>query len=170
MPEKTIIIGGTGMLAEASRAIATKSTAMILIARSPEKLAKDLKVPSISMDWNDAHSIEKALNALRQEAPADCLISWIHDTGLPCLPDFENFLKKEGRSIRVHGSAAGDPRDGIKTDPAAPKGVFRQNVVLGWVKEEGGQKRWLTNREISSGVIEAFSHPQQSAFIVGQLT
>lgn len=157
------------MLEEASRAIAQKSEKVTLIARSPEKLANDINARSISMDWNDAASVQKALQILREEDSIDCLVTWIHDKGLPCLPDFEKLLTDGARSIRVHGSAAGDPADGIKTDPPAPAHISRQNVVLGWMNEHG-TKRWLTNHEISGGVIYAFNHPEKPAFVVGQLT
>lgn len=120
------------------------------------------------MDWNDKNPIRKTLDALQKESPIDCLISWIHDKGLSCLTAFETQLMEGARSIRVHGSAAGDPYKGIASDPLPPIHIMRQNVVLGWVKQGGG-KRWLTDQEISFGVINAFDTPSESAFIIGEI-
>ncbi|PZO84107.1 MAG: hypothetical protein DI626_08595 [Micavibrio aeruginosavorus] len=163
-----IIIGGTGMLEIATRAVARNCARVTLVARAPEKLAQDIGAQGLPMDWRDKASITNAINVLRSGDAPDLVVSWIHDSGISCLPDVEKLLVTGSRSIRVHGSSAGDPRNGIASDPAAPSGIMRQNVVLGWVSQNG-VLRWLRDDEISGGVIEAFLNPEKTSFIVGRV-
>jgi hypothetical protein len=163
-----VMIGGTGMLADAAREIAKRAERLTLISRSPDRLAREIGAEALPMDWTRAESVSTALAVLREQDAPNLMVSWIHDRGLWCLPDFEALLCPGARSIRVHGSAAGNPRNGIKTDPAKPGDILRQDVVLGWVNEPNG-RRWLTDREISQGVLEAFDDPAKRAWIVGEL-
>ena len=163
-----VMIGGTGMLADAARVIARRSERLVLIARSPQSLAREIGAEALPMDWTDRESVGRTLAALRERDAGDLMVSWIHGAGLWCLPEFEALLAEGGRSIRVHGSAAGDPRNGIKTDPAPPAHVLRQDVVLGWINERGG-RRWLTDPEISQGVLVAVDDPARRASVVGLL-
>lgn len=169
MTGRVLVIGGTGMLAGAVRHIARSAASLTLIARAPDRLAAEIGAHAVAMDWNDRASVAQALATVRGGGRAEVMISWIHSPGLWCLSAFEELLRAGARSIRVHGSAAGDPRRGIRTDPAPPPHVVRQDVVLGWVNAAQG-RRWLTDEEISRGVIEAYEDPGQTARIVGELT
>ena len=67
-------------------------------------------------------------------------------------------LAEASRFIRVHGS-----------DSKGPKQIAnRQTVILGWVNEPAG-RRWLSNTEISGGVIEAVRNPFEQIIVVGSL-
>ncbi|MBS0359511.1 MAG: hypothetical protein JSS53_09595 [Proteobacteria bacterium] len=165
---RVIIIGGTGMLSHASREISHVIDDLLLIARNPDTLAKDIGARSLRLDWKEKSAVNASICTLKNEPKADILISWLHEDGLWCLPLFEDLLIKDGRSIRIHGSAVGDPAEGIKTDPIPRTDIFRQNVVLGWIDESNGQ-RWLTNHEISEGVLTAFKYPEKTSIIVGHI-
>lgn len=166
---RILIIGGTGMLAKASRDIAKEGHELILLSRNPDKLAKALQAKSVALDWTRKSEVLACLACLQNEPKVDVLMTWIHNNGLWCLPLFENLLIPGGRSIRIHGSAAGDPAEGIKTDPVTSRGdIIRQHVVLGWVQETEG-RRWLSNDEISEGVFKAFKSTESRAMIIGQL-
>ncbi len=156
------------MLAEASRQIAQQGYAVTLIARRPETLAGQIGAHAVPMDWSKPSSIQAALETLQTLPQPDTLISWIHDRGIGCLSDVETFLRPHGRSIRIHGSSAGDPSDGITSDPAPPPGIIRQNIVLGWIKE-GLQKRWLNHEEICAGILDIFSHSDTPYKIIGDI-
>jgi hypothetical protein len=82
---------------------------LTLLARSPAALAAEIGADALAMDWAEEESVRAVLAALQAEPPFQAMISWIHPAGLWCLPDFERLLAPRGRSIRVHGSAAGDP-------------------------------------------------------------
>lgn len=163
-----LVIGGTGMLAGAVRDLAGRARAVTLIARAPDRLAAEIGAAPLAMDWTDRAGVARALAHLARRPAPDLMISWIHRNGLWCLTEFEALLAPGARSIRVHGSATGDPAGGVRTDPAPPAGVRRQDVVLGWVDEPGG-RRWLTDEEISAGVIEALERPERRAAVVGTI-
>ena len=166
--EHALVIGGTGMLAAAVREIARRAATVTLIARAPESLAAETGALAVPMDWTRKESVAQALARLRERPAPDLMISWIHGDGLWCLGLFEALLAPGARSIRVHGSAAGDPRSGIGTDPPPPAHAIRQDVVLGWIDQPGG-RRWLTHEEIGRGVLAALDDPQRRPWIVGEL-
>jgi NAD(P)-dependent dehydrogenase (short-subunit alcohol dehydrogenase family) len=164
-----VVIGGTGMLAGVVRDLARRAGTLTLLARSPQRLAAESKARALPMDWADRTSVSNALAHLRGQPAPGLMVSWIHPEGLWCLRLFEELLAPGARSLRVHGSAAGDPGYGIRTDPAPPAHVSREDVVLGWVNEPGG-RRWLTHEEICTGVLQALDDPQRRPRIVGVLS
>lgn len=157
------------MLADAARKIARRGARVTLIARRPDALAREIGAEPLAMDWRSEDDVARALAALGAQAAPRLMISWIHADGLWCLPSFEALLAVGARSIRVHGSAAGDPSAGIKADPPPPAHAVRQHVVLGWVNGPGG-RRWLTDQEISAGVLAALDDPAAAPRVVGTLT
>ena len=94
-----VMIGGTGMLAEAARVIARRAERLTLIARSPHDLAREIGVEALPMDWTHRESVREALAALREREAPDLLVSWIHGSGLWRLPEFEALLASGARSI-----------------------------------------------------------------------
>jgi len=78
----------------------------------------------------------------------------------------ENLLRSGGRSIRVHGSGSLDPAKRRLRDPDPRTDVARQTVILSWVVM-AENRRWLTNEEISGGVIAALAAPDHETIIVG---
>lgn len=148
--DHVLIIGGTGMLAEATRWIARRARTTILIARTPGALAAEIGARPLPMDWTREESVRAALSAVAKESTPGLMVSWIHGAGLWCLPEFERLMAPGARSIRVHGSATGDPGGGVRTDPPPPQGLARQDIVLGWVSEPAG-RRWLTHHEDQPG-------------------
>lgn len=168
MTSHVVIIGGTGMLSAAARHI-VRDNVVTLLSRTPQTIAQDIGATAIPMDWWDTQSVQQAVDTLLRMPPANVLISWIHDARLSCLPLFEKTLTQSGRSIRIHGSAAGDPAMGIHADPAASPHIVRQDIVLGWMRGRAG-KRWLTHQEISDGLLHVYHHPQITGHLVGQLS
>ena len=153
------IIGGTGMLAEASRWISERAISLTLAARNPEPLAKMLGAIPLQLDWSNRTT------ALPDMA-FDIAITWLHDDGIWLTRPAENLLQVGGRSIRIHGSNSFDPAMRALRDPDPRKDVKRQTVILGWIDAEEN-KRWLTNGEICDGVITAINAPDREIVIVG---
>ena len=85
-------------------------------------------------------------------------MAWIHLDA----PEALGVLRQRvtGDVLRVLGSAAADP-----SFPAAGK---PREVILGFVRE-GGHSRWLTDPEISAGVLEALRSGKPRS-VVGTLT
>ena len=157
MIERALIIGGTGMLAEASRWVAAQAGQTVLAARKPEALAAEIGAIPWVMDWADQCS---GLSTLVPMPEFDLVLAWLHVDGLWLAEHLHSKLAKGGRFVHVHGSAALDPA--VLTRRAVA-GACVQNVILG---RKGG--RWLSKAEISAGVIAALAAPFSPRVVVGQ--
>jgi hypothetical protein len=160
-----LIVGGSGMLARASRYIAADSGKLTLGSRNPGALAGELGAVPLVLDWTDPAMARAALKTI---APVDLLVSWLHDGGIWLAELAEAKLKPQGRSIRIHGALSRKPAVKAARDPNPRPDVQRQIVILGWVNE-GETRRWLTNDEISDAVIEAVQHPARKDVVAGVL-
>ncbi len=160
-----LILGGSGMLAKASRYIATDAGILTLGSRNPGALAAELGAVPLVMDWTDPAMTRAALKTI---APVDLLVSWLHDGGIWLAELAEAKVKPQGRSIRIHGASSRKPEVKAARDPNPRSDVQRQTVILGWVNE-GETRRWLTNDEISDAVIEAVQCPACKDVVAGVL-
>ena len=160
---KTLIVGGTGMLAETSRFLAEHSSHLTIAARQPDALAKSLGATAVVLDWSAGQDAAAIIGILPE---FDLVVSWVHDDGIWLVEHLESKVKTGGRSIRVHGSRSGNPATMATRNPRLRSSISRQNVVLGWVKTPKG-RRWLRDGEISAGVINAVSNTSTLLVIVG---
>jgi hypothetical protein len=162
-----LVIGGTGMLAPATRWLAGRAGRVTLAARRPAPLAAEVGAAALPLDWADR---DGALAALASVGPApDLLVSWLHDDAVWLAAPAEALLPVGARSIRVHGSRSADPEVRRRRDPDPRADVRRQTVILGWVPDPAGEdgRRWLDDDEISGGVIAAVERPDDATVVVG---
>lgn len=161
------VLGGTGMLASATRWIGNNSSHLTLAARAPEALAKELGADALTVDWSDS---ETTLDALGPHfGRHDVAVIWLHDAGVTLARAFEDTVRAGGRVIRVHGAASADPSVRRRRDPDPRGDVSRQVVILGFHPDDAARdgRRWLTDAEISGGVIAALRDSALSALTVG---
>lgn len=175
----TLAIGGTGMLREASLALAARSSRLTSVARTAASLARlDDALPGttphhqLQLDWSDPDAFIDAIHAhVVASEPPDLVLAWIHDDRVALRLAIE--LARGGRPFRffhVIGSAAQHPvrvaqrlLDGF--DP--PANLEYRQVVLGSHRTDRG-RRWLSDHEISHGVLEAIGGAQV-LIVVGSL-
>ncbi len=171
MPENKVgdvfVMGGTGMLAPAAHWLALRANSITLAARNPAELAEDLGAEAMPFDWNAGDLARRALSARRNRY--DMAIIWLHEEASALARPVEDVVKKGGRVIRVHGSLAADPVIRRLRDPDPRSDVNRQVVILGYHPDEAADegKRWLSDIEISGGVIAAIKDPELKALTVG---
>lgn len=151
-----LIVGGTGMLAKASGWIAGHARRVVLAARHPDELARQIGAHPHALNWADQ-------NAPLPEGPFDLVVSWLHEDGLWLVNRLEGLLRPGGRSVRVHPSAARDPAVLKVRDGSAPAEVRRQVVIL-WRNSDGS---WLDHDQISAGVIAAVQAPDRAILVIG---
>lgn len=164
--DHTLIIGGTGMLADAAAHLSKRSKNLTSVAGTKRSLSKiDLRIAkdcthhSLQLNWNKP---DEFLNRLRlhlgELMPPTLVLAWFHDNTLgPRTAELIERSSAPCRFFQVLGSATADPRaDASKTLEAyrAPAHVVFHRVVLGFVETRSGS-RWLTDSEISSGVLES---------------
>lgn len=179
-PNHALVVGGTGMLRAVSLALAERGNTVSVIARNPNKLAvlqravatmMTGRVNPIALDYNDEEAFHTALNeATAQHGPISLSVVWVHGNKPAVLRGLTNHV--QGRYVHVLGSTSERPG---KSNPSRRKyfdsldHIDYQEVILGFILDEGsGHSRWLTNEEISFGVLRALDSTQ-SQFVVGQV-
>jgi hypothetical protein len=154
----TLVIGGTGMLQDATQWLIERSRKTLLVSRKASRFeANNANVIAIDADWNDSSFLPKVRSGIEKAGSISDALFWIHDPEpvltwlLPLLPG--------ARVVVVLGSMDVRPK---LIEAAANVATVR----LGSIATADG-RRWLTNAEISAGVIEALLSGKSN--IVGEL-
>jgi len=157
-----LVVGGTGMLREATLALARRWATVSVVARRADRMpGRPPSINPLPLDYRDTEALAGALRrAMEQHGPIRLAVCWIHSTAPGALPAVAAVLGGSGEPCRlfhVCGSAAADPtrlpRPAL--DPLPPNVSYRQ-VILGF-QIEGERSRWLTHSEISQGVLQAIA-------------
>lgn len=149
-----LVIGGTGMLQQATLHLAQRFDHVSLIARRPERVGPHDRIHPVALDYRNTQALTEAVRrAIAAHGPISLVVSWIHSTAPDALPAILRELSEPFRLVHVRGSAAADPSR-LPPAPGVPDHCRYQQVILGFVIE-GSRSRWLTNQEISQGVIAA---------------
>jgi NAD(P)-dependent dehydrogenase (short-subunit alcohol dehydrogenase family) len=167
-----LVIGGSGMLAGLVMSLAQRGRQVTVIARGTARLqrlaGRHPNIRPLSLDYTDDPAFDAAVRSL---GPIPRCVAWMHDDG-------KNRALRIARQVsdvycEVLGSASADP---AKLERLAEWRVLFEPLqapqlrlaVLGFVME-GGQSRWLTNDEISAGVLRALESADPVT-IVGTVT
>lgn len=164
-----LVIGGTGMLRDATLGLARQGYAVTAIARRQARLdslaaAAPGRIFPIAVDYRDTAALTAAINtALTERGPVTLALAWIHSTAPEAPLAAANALSGAGvpfHYCHVLGSAAADPSrpqpDRVAQFQQVP-GLTYHEVILGFVLQPGGRSRWLTHSEISQGVLDAIA-------------
>lgn len=165
----SLVIGGTGMLSEAALTLGEHSDALSIVARTRKSLdslgSRLLDSPAvynpIQIDYQDVASLEKSLRAaIESYGPIDLVVAWIHSNAQDVPLIVASIAAEKSLDVdffHVLGSSSAEPQsvpNPMELRLRAIPGLIYHKVILGFV-EEGGNSRWLTNQEISRGVIDA---------------
>jgi hypothetical protein len=162
MAGHALVVGGTGMLAGAVRGLVARGWTVSVIARRASAFSmREPAVQGLDCNYNDADAFATTIDRAKDGQGAIGLaVGWFHTLGpSPALANRVGAPGAPGRMFHVLGSAVADPDRGdrlalaARAAEGAPFCAYRQ-VVLGFVIEDGGS-RWLTNAEISDGVLAA---------------
>ena len=141
-PGHALVVGGTGMLAATTRALADRGHAVTCIARHGADLGDGIGVERL--DYRDPAGLRKALaRSIEARGPLDLAVCWIH-TDAPEAPRIvADALAPGARLVQVFGTRVWPLAD-------VPLYVAYRRVLLG-----SADGRWLSHEEISSGVLNA---------------
>jgi hypothetical protein len=173
-----LIIGATGMLQAASVDLASRSRTITSVARTQRSLAKLRSLLSnssatyhmLALDWTKPEQfLQLLLEHLAKTEQPDLIVAWIHDDELAIR--FAGGLPKADSTcdfFHVVGSATADPSllAAAFRERLSPNSAYHQ-VILGYVAVAGAA-RWLTNKEISAGVLDAIARAEP-VHIVGAI-
>lgn len=165
----TLLVGATGMLRGAAVELGRHSAHVTSIARTESSLAhldRDLRGTGcahhpVPLDYRAVDRFTDALvTATTECGPIDLAVGWFHASGRGASLALAEVLSRQGtdaRYFRVLGSAAADPtasRDEDSPTIAELPDLHTRSIVLGFVVT-GNRSRWLTDAEISDGVLRA---------------
>ena len=112
----------------------------------------------LALDWNERDKFLNAVQAhLARTEPPDLVVAWIHDDDL-AFQFAASLTESMCHFFHVVGSASADPsRIAASLGERSPlSNVIYHQVILGYVAADEGA-RWLTNDEISEGVLDAIA-------------
>lgn len=172
----TLVVGGTGMLSGATLWLLDQGYHVSIIARNADRMNRLIekkrfknRVTPILVDYKNSDELKKKVElAIRQNGNIDLVVAWIHSNAKNA---FEIITKEVSRNnhqwelFHVLGSSS-DVAQIRKKAPVRGNCLYHQ-IQLGFVLE-GTHSRWLTNKEISDGVIEAIMK-REKIHIIGQI-
>lgn len=156
-----VVIGGTGMLRGVCLGLAAQGLAVGVIARGHARLSSlaraaeglDGDTYPLPADYSKPDELALAVRtAVAAAGAVDLIVSWTHSHSPGALPLVAGMVAGRTPPCRVVEALpceAGAP--GAVESPRFD-GVEHRRVVLGWVIEPDGS-RWLTDEEISAGVL-----------------
>lgn len=171
-----LVVGGTGMLSKVSLWLLDNGYHISIIARNPERMKQIIEKTSLNshvtqllVDYRDSDKLKEKVNAtIKQNGNIDIVVAWIHSIA----PDALKIIVQE-ISIRkyrwelFHILGSSSDLNEIKREVKIPKGCLYYQLQLGFVIEDSGS-RWLTNKEISEGVIKAIKE-RNKILTIGQI-
>jgi hypothetical protein len=180
MYDHILIVGGTGMLREASILLASRCNLLTSVASTDQSLERlDTEISKIPvqhnllrLDWNSAEFLSTIKQYVQQQRSCPSLVvAWFHrDTLGPKLAiTLAESCKNDIYFLQVLSSASASPCTKI-TDKsiALPACIDFHRVILGF-EIHNGKSRWLTNDEISMGVIASIDSNVETS-IVGKIS
>lgn len=128
-------------------------------------MSREGKLHPLYVDYR--HLVEFKQN-IKQTFDWDLIIAWIHRVPEnPMETLLESIQEQETNCHLYHVLGSSSDLNEMRETLEIPKHCYYHQVKLGF-KVDHNQSRWLTNSEISDGVIEAIKSGQ-STYIVGQL-
>jgi len=151
-PGHVLVVGGTGMLALATRGLVSRGHAITSVARRPVELGPG--VVSVSVDYRDTDTLRRELSrATQARGPIELAVCWIHTDAPEAPRAVADALAPGARLVQVFGTRV------WPLEPVPIHIAYRQ-ARLGSL---GG--RWLTHDEISTGVLEAIDRDRPCSLV-----
>ena len=166
MPGHVLVVGGTGMLSGLVEALAGDGGRLSLLSRRASQ-----HPGGFDCDYHDEAGFRAALEAaVLRHGPIDLAVAWFHTLKIAAPRVLAQQVR--GRMFQVLGSATADPAHPHRLASAAAvaDGLVDcrlRQVVLGF-QVVGDGSRWLTNDEISAGVLEAVRSDRPLS-VIGQV-
>jgi hypothetical protein len=151
-----LVVGGSGMLAGVCRGLAAEGHDVSVVARGSGRLEalRSERITPVQVDYADLDAFEAALRAaIGERGPIGLAVCWIRSWEPDSLRLVADVLPDGAPLYHVLGTTG---------TPAAELAGVDYIVRLG---RKGD--RWLTNEEISAGVLEAIAR-ESADFLVGE--
>lgn len=149
---------------------------MSIIARNAERMkqllqetSSESRVTPLLVDYRNNDELKEEINrTIKENGDIDIVVAWIHSIAENALQIIANEISKRKNNWELfHILGSSSNLDEIKKKTAAPTSYVYYQVQLGF-KFESTRSRWLTDKEISEGVIEAI-RKKKKVLIIGQI-
>jgi molybdopterin-guanine dinucleotide biosynthesis protein A len=141
-PGHVLVVGGTGMLEPAARALGARGHVVTCLARRVVDLGPGVTVEPL--DYRDDRALRAALGRVTaSRGPIELAVCWIHPDAPAAPAVVADALAPGGRLVQVFGTRVWPLAD-------VPLHVAYRQVLLG-----AKNGRWLTHDEISAGTLAA---------------
>lgn len=124
-------------------------------------------------DYSDSAKLkDKIISAVNVAGEIETVISWIHIYAESAHEVIASIISKGNPVCKYfHITGSGSNNTGLNDDNVEKvirnyKNISYRKIILGFVAE-GNKSRWLTNTEISNGVIDAVNCDKE-LFIIGK--
>lgn len=158
-----LVIGGSGMLAGACKELAKQYGVVGVIGRTKSKMQNLLEaedIVPIYIDYSDTEVLETALTKFTAKHGRPSLtVSWVHSTS----PEAPLLVARfcTGAFYDVAGTSDKQKAMTDQNKIAIEKlGLNYHRIILGHMGE-----RWLTDEEISDGVLEAIASSKKELVV-----
>ena len=165
------------MLFEVSSRLAYNYNTVSVIGRNPQRFEAlrretiHLKgnLDPLSIDYADSEKLVDVLEtSIDRYHNISMVISWIHSTAPDAGKIVAELINSKGEKFRyfdILGSSHADPStDNIQPEFSSLENINYRQIVLGF-KIENDKSRWLTDKEISDGVMKAIDDDAEYSVI-----
>ncbi|MBN6204974.1 SDR family NAD(P)-dependent oxidoreductase [Ralstonia pickettii] len=171
-----LVIGGTGMLSGVSLWLLAQGYHVSVIARNADRMKNlieqtNLKgnITPILVDYKRNEELQEKVQAtIEQNGSIDMVVAWVHSTAPEAL---EIIAKEVSSSEKIwelfHVLGSSTDVNKIKKRVTMSEDCLYHQIRLGFVIEDNCS-RWLTNKEISDGVIASIEE-RSKIRTVGQI-
>ena len=158
-----LVIGGTGMLAKVSLWLVNEGYHVSVIGRNTHKmkeligLSKDeFLITPILVDYRMDEELREQLKlSVKKNGQFDIVVAWVHSIGKNVLNEISQGFSGTDYPWRLfHVLGSQSNLETVKKQVIKDKNCLYSQVQLGFIIE-GQTSRWLTNEEISNGVIKS---------------
>ena len=162
------------MLKDAALYFAMHAFTVSVIARTQASLEKLISskgesgfIVPLKLDYADSDALaKKLLSAVNESGEFETVISWIHSHCESAHEIIAGIIGKADTNCRyfhIKGSASYNPSgtdEDVEQIISNYKNISYRKIILGFVREKD-TSRWLTNTEISNGVIDAVNYDKE---------
>jgi hypothetical protein len=174
-----LVVGGTGMLKEVCLYFAKHAFTVSVIARNQSGLNKLIEskgeqgfINPVKVDYMNYEQLkEKIISAIDNYGSIETCICWIHSTAPEAPYVIAGILNEQNvkcKFFHILGSEHANPftkNSDIQFTFERFVNIIYRKIILGFVIENDSS-RWLSNSEISNGVIDAVTNEKDS-FVIG---
>lgn len=162
MAKHALIIGGTGMLTHVAEWLSGEGYKVSVAGRTLEKFTAafgskqeaERNIAFIQTDYYNTDTFAGRIQeAIRERGSVNLCICWMRSDAEESFEWLKSWLAKSENPVQLYevkGSHAS--REGFKSEQI---NILKWNRIILGFRMEKGRSRWLTDKEISEGVMNA---------------